>query len=75
VISVTVRLFAGLQDGRFPTQETRVAQKSTVENIVQKLGIPDHEFGLALVNGSVATLTHVLEEGDTLSLYPLVGGG
>jgi molybdopterin converting factor small subunit len=43
--------------------------------VVASLTIPEPEIGIVLVNGRHAPLAQTLNEGDTLSLFPLVGGG
>ena len=72
---ITIRLFAELQDGRFTQQERMVAENITVRDIVRDLKILDHEFGIALVNKKVVDLNYVVKQGETLSLYPQIGGG
>ncbi len=39
------------------------------------LGLEAGEAGIVLVNGRHANLDHELGDQDTLSLFPLVGGG
>ena len=43
--------------------------------IVNELAIPVEEVGVILINGRHASLDQTVAEGDTLSLFPLVGGG
>jgi molybdopterin converting factor small subunit len=37
--------------------------------------LTEEELGIVLINGRHAWVERVLQEGDTLSLFPLVGGG
>jgi molybdopterin converting factor small subunit len=43
--------------------------------VVQQLGIPDNVPLVAMVNSTVCKLDRILDEGDTLSLFPPVAGG
>lgn len=72
---VTIRLFANFRIGRCK-QETREYDSTvTVRHIVGELGIPDAEVGIIFINGLSGGMDQALAEGDTLSLFPLVGGG
>jgi sulfur carrier protein ThiS len=46
-----------------------------VAAVVESLALPDHLLGIILVNGLHAGLETVLQEGDCLSLLPMVDGG
>lgn len=46
-----------------------------VAAVVESLELPDHLLGIILVNGLHAGLETVLQEGDSLSLLPMVDGG
>lgn len=48
---------------------------ATVDWVVKRLGIPDNVPLVAMVDSTVCRLDHVLDEGDTLSLFPPVAGG
>lgn len=72
---VTVKLFATFRVDRFKVEERELSSGADVAHVVRELGIPESELGVVLVNGRHASLDQPLEEGDTLSLFPLVGGG
>lgn len=72
---VTVKLFATFRDGRFKVEQRDVPSGTDVAQIVRSLVIPESELGIVLINGRHASLEQPLSEGDTLSLFPLVGGG
>lgn len=72
---VTVRLFANFRISRFKEETREYQATATVRHIVDDLGIPDAEVGIIFINGRSAVMDQVLAEGDTLSLFPLVGGG
>ncbi|MFW5791222.1 MAG: MoaD/ThiS family protein [Desulfohalobiaceae bacterium] len=42
---------------------------------MQRLGIDTREVKLIFVNNKSASRTTLLEEGDTVGLFPAVGGG
>ncbi|TGE34417.1 MoaD/ThiS family protein [Desulfosporosinus sp. Sb-LF] len=72
---VTVKLFATFRDGRFKVEEWDLPDESRVLNILQTLGIKTEEVAICLVNGRNVNEQHVLKDGDTLALFPPVGGG
>jgi len=47
----------------------------TVQEALEKLGIPSPLVGVVLVDGKLVTKGHFLEGGETVKLVPLVGGG
>ena len=46
-----------------------------VGDVVASLPIPQNDVYTCLVNGRHADENHVLQEGDTLAIFPAVGGG
>lgn len=74
-MKVLVKLFATFRDHRFSTKEMEFVDGLTVSQVIETLDIPDEEVAICLVNGHSKELDHVLVDGDTLSLFPPVGGG
>ncbi|MGB9082849.1 MAG: MoaD/ThiS family protein [Desulfuromonadaceae bacterium] len=74
-MKITVKLFATFRNGRFKLSEQEHPVGTNCRTIVLGLGLTEEEIGVVMVNGRHATLDHVLQEGETLSLFPLVGGG
>ena len=72
---ITVKLFAHFRNGRFKEAEMTVPDGADCLHMIESLGFPPREMGIMMVNGRHAALTRLLEHGDTLSLFPLVGGG
>lgn len=72
---VTVKLFATFRKGRFDAEVREVPAGTTVSRIVEEVNLPDKEIGIVLVNSRHADLSRVLADGDTLAIFPLVGGG
>jgi sulfur-carrier protein len=75
VIDVTVKLFATFRAGRFDVEHRTLRPGATVGDIVEELNIPKAQIGVLLVRGRHAELGHVPEAGDTIAIFPLVGGG
>ncbi|HZW35316.1 MAG: MoaD/ThiS family protein [Deltaproteobacteria bacterium] len=72
---ITVKLFATFRKGRFDAEVREVPPGTTVSRIVDDVQLPERELGIILVNGRHADRSRELSDGDTLALFPLVGGG
>jgi len=72
---ITVKLFATFRKGRFDEAVREVPPGTTVSRIVEEVDLPKKEIGIVLVNSRHTDLSRVLAEGDTLAIFPLVGGG
>jgi molybdopterin converting factor small subunit len=72
---VTIKLFAGLRQGRFQAETFVLSQGTTVDQVVQDHKIPYPKIGILICNGRHVDLDHELLEGDVLSIFPKVGGG
>jgi molybdopterin converting factor small subunit len=74
-MKIIVKLFATFQKGRFTIEERHYAPGTHVGQIAAELQIPEQDLGIVMVNSRHVKLDRELEEGDTLALFPLVGGG
>ena len=74
-MDIEIRLFATLRAGRFGKKTLDFPQASKVRDVLDRLGIPSDEVSILLVNGREAEIGRPLEAGDTVSLFPAVGGG
>ncbi len=72
---VTVRLFLSFRAGRFHTRTCEYPVGMTVARVAGDLALPRDQIGLVLVNDRQAEFEHQLADGDTLALFPVVGGG
>jgi sulfur-carrier protein len=72
---VRVKLFATLQTGRFIEEARQLAPGTTVEQLIKDLAIPTGEATLIFVNGRHVETDVRLKEGDTVALFPPIGGG
>ncbi len=74
-MNVTVKLFATFRIGRFSIESRDYPEGTSVADVVKGLNLPEKELGIMLVNSRHVKLDHRLAEGDTLALFPLLGGG
>ena len=74
-MTVTIKLFASFQKGRFAVETREYPPSTTVEDIVDDLHIPKVEIGVVMVNGRHVTLDHCPDDGDVLAVFPVIGGG
>ncbi len=72
---VTIKLFATFRDGRFKVEEQDLSEGTCVLDVIQPLNIQAEELAICLLNGKDANEHTVLNDGDTLALFPPVGGG
>lgn len=74
-MKITIKLFATFRVGRFASTVQEYQPGTSVGEIIGELKIAEKELGMVLVNSRHVELDHQLNEGDTLSIFPLVGGG
>ncbi len=72
---ITIKLFATLREGRFNEQVRECAEGVTAGRVMKDLAIPEEQVTLIFINGVHGDPGSRLREGDTLSLFPPVGGG
>ena len=74
-MELTVKLFATFRRGRFDVARVEKPDGATIGEVVDGLGIARDEVGILMVSGRHAQLGDRLKPGDTVSIFPLVGGG
>ncbi|HXE98542.1 MAG TPA: MoaD/ThiS family protein [Dongiaceae bacterium] len=74
-MNVTVKLFASFRAGRFDIETGDYPAGTTVADVADSLKLPRTELGIMMVNNRHVKLDHQLVDGDTLALFPLLGGG
>lgn len=74
-MTITVRLFATLRQNRGKTLELALPAGAAIEQALKELDIAECDAAILLCNGRHAQLTDRLQAGDTLSIFPPVGGG
>lgn len=75
MIGITVKLFAQFRLGRFKVEQRQYPQPLTSRDILADLAIAEEELGVLMVNGRHAELDQPLNDGDSVGIFPLVGGG
>jgi len=77
MVEITVKLFAQYRADHFKVEKRIYPKGSTVEGVIIDTGIPVERFpiGVIMINGRHFDETALLNHGDTLSLFPKVGGG
>ena len=74
-MKLSVKLFATLREGRGKQLDVEIDNGLNVLKVMETLGIKKNDVSIILVNGINTNLDAVLSDGDTLSLFPPVGGG
>lgn len=74
-MKITVKLFATFRKDRFEIEERIYSEGTTVGEIVSELQLPRTQLGILLVSSRHVDLERVLVDGETLAIFPLVGGG
>lgn len=79
-MQVQVKLFATLSrfsKGLFPGTpfEIDIPENSTLQTLVDLLGLPEEETKVAFVNGLIRDMDYHLKSGDEIGLFPPIAGG
>jgi len=79
-MNIKVKLFAGL--AKFLPEGTKgksvilsVPEGTTVEGVLEQLGISPKMVHLLFVNAVHGKIDHVLKESDSVSIFPAIAGG
>ena len=77
-MEITVRLFGRLRRYLESGQDEITVQldgQNTVNSVIQILGIEDTEVWMARTNGRAVPKDTLLQQGDVVELYSVIGGG
>jgi molybdopterin converting factor small subunit len=74
-MQITVKLFATFRVGRFAATTRQYPQGTLIAEVIRELQIPEAQIGMIMLNNRHAEPDQQLNDGDNLSLFPLVGGG
>lgn len=74
-MQITVKLFATFRAKRFDIENRDYPDGTTVHDIVKDLALPEQQLGILLINHTHVDLDRVLVDGETVAIFPLVGGG
>ncbi|MBE0491875.1 MAG: MoaD/ThiS family protein [Sulfurospirillum sp.] len=74
---ITIKLFAQYREERFKVEQRKIKKGTSAKDIMDVLGISEHKLplGVLMVNSKHEKEDYILQEGDTLALFPKVGGG
>ncbi len=73
---IEMRLYASLQKWKpSPVTEYELAGINSVRDLLKESGIPEGEVAIIMVNGKRGQLDSAIQHGDSVSLFPLIGGG
>jgi len=75
--SVRLNLYAALRD-KYPGlagKELPLQEGETVGALLERIGISSGRIGIIMVNSARETPEAVLKGGDTIHLFPMLGGG
>jgi len=75
-----VRLYASLRKyhsnpGSSEALVMELDDKAKLGNLLDKLKIPREEVGVLMVNGKWEKESYLLQDGDRIGIFPLIGGG
>ncbi len=70
---VAVRLYGA--GGRPAEQHLALPAGSGIGDLLARLGLPEAEVGVLLVNGRDASFDQGLRDGDRVTIIPPIGGG
>jgi len=76
-ITITIQLFAEYRENRFKVEKRVYCSGTTAQDIIDELGINEHEFplGILMVNSKHEKDEYILQEGDVLAFFPEIAGG
>lgn len=52
-----------------------IKKGTTVKEIIKALNLVEGEVGLVVINSKIGTMCSIVEENDSLELYPVIAGG
>jgi len=79
-MTVTVMLSAGLRDyapGYRPAEglSLELEQSLSAAALAEKIGLPEAEIKIVMINGRRAALDRILADGDRVGFFPAIAGG
>lgn len=74
-MQVKVKLFATFRVGRFVEENRAYPPGTSIADVIAELQLPEAQIGMIMLNSRHAEPDRELNDGDTLAIFPLVGGG
>lgn len=75
MIKIEVRYFATLRIDDKKKETLEVQEDTSVKTLLDQIGVSLEDVAILLVNGIRTPPETKLKDGDTISLFPPVGGG
>ena len=77
---VEVRLYASLRKyhpkpGNSEALAISLDNEAKLGDLLDRLKIPRQEIGILMVNGNWQKESYLLQDGDRIGFFPLIGGG
>ena len=72
---VEVELIGHLKRNRFAAAGIQLKEESTVIDLLKRLKISSGEIGVPMVNRERVSVSRRLNDGDVITIFPLIGGG
>jgi len=74
-VKIRIKLYGVFRIDRFKEEIRDYPPGTTVRGVAEALRLPGQLLGTVLINGVHAGLDDLLQDGDALSLLPILGGG
>lgn len=74
-MSVNVKLYSVLKQGRFEETEIEPGGGSTLRDLIAALDMKVEDVGVITVNGKVGSYKQKLNQGDQITILPFILGG
>ena len=74
-MKISIELHGVFRIGRFKAEVKTLPVDSRVQVVIEHLDLSPDLLGIVLINGKHAGVDDVLQNGDTLSLLPILDGG
>lgn len=74
-MSIEVKTFATLRNHYPSISDFTIDDGDTVSSVMDRIGIPHEKVTIIFINNIHADFTSDLKDGDSLGLFPPIGGG
>jgi len=74
-MKIILKVFATLRKNIPNNQELKIEDHTTVAELISSLDLQENAVSIIMINGRIVKKDALLQEHDTLSLFPPVGGG
>jgi molybdopterin converting factor small subunit len=74
-MKIKVKLFASLRQERFDENEFEIDAGSDVDFLLNKFSLKHEDVNIVFINGIHADYNTILNDGDDVAFFPLLGGG